>query len=534
MAFKLPIEYEPHTPVDDSIINNIDFDTLYKKTFKPETKLGENQLKKWYKQFSSDKQFLKKMQQLQKHTSKLSVDHSKINVFVKEFGELTAKQDFLSSYQFLDFKYFQRFNKNEHAMQLLSIYNIMSPLINLVTPLVVLILPFFILKTQNREITFQNYKDFLFSTIFRKYNIEGFMNSSLQNKLYILMTMVFYFIGLYQNIVSSIKFYKNNKYIQSFFKTSQEFLSYVCEEQDKLLPHLSKFKEFKSDIQYNNQAIQKILQKLTKINNMQLGKKMTLFHRFKFDEELIQTCQYGLDYIAFVDNLKNVSSNKQLNICRFSNTKTVFKEFYSPLIETKELIKNSCNLSKNYIISGPNASGKTTVLKSILSNIILSQQIGRGFYTDSLLKPYDFIHCYLNIPDTNNRDSLFQAEARQCKNIIDIISENNDKEHFVIFDELYSGTNPDQAVQSAYSYLQYLGKMTNTSFLLTTHFYELCSKFNKSENIINISMKSKYINDKHTYFYKLQKGVSKMKSGIEILEQLNYPSDITDTLKYLE
>ena len=54
MAFKLPIEYEPHTPVDDSIINNIDFDTLYKKTFKPETKLGENQLKKWYKKFTNN------------------------------------------------------------------------------------------------------------------------------------------------------------------------------------------------------------------------------------------------------------------------------------------------------------------------------------------------------------------------------------------------------------------------------------------------------------------------------------------------
>ena len=77
---------------------------------------------------------------------------------------------------------------------------------------------------------------------------------------------------------------------------------------------------------------------------------------------------------------------------------------------------------KNIMITGPNASGKTTILKSFLINHILSQQIGCGCYDSAEIKCYDYIYSYLNIPDTSGRDSLFQAEARRCKEIIDNIS----------------------------------------------------------------------------------------------------------------
>ena len=53
------------------------------------------------------------------------------------------------------------------------------------------------------------------------------------------------------------------------------------------------------------------------------------------------------------------------------------------------------------IITGPNASGKTTILKSSLINILFSQQFGCGFYDSAKIKPFNNIHCYLNIPDTS-------------------------------------------------------------------------------------------------------------------------------------
>ena len=56
---------------------------------------------------------------------------------------------------------------------------------------------------------------------------------------------------------------------------------------------------------------------------------------------------------------------------------------------------------------------KQLYLKTSLFNIILSQQIGCGFYKSAKINPYNYIHCYLNIPDTSGRDSLFQAEAQK-------------------------------------------------------------------------------------------------------------------------
>ena len=57
-------------------------------------------------------------------------------------------------------------------------------------------------------------------------------------------------------------------------------------------------------------------------------------------------------------------------------------------------------------------------------NIIFSQQLAVGFYKKAEIVPNRFLHCYLNIPDTSSRDSLFQAEARRCKSIMDCVKDN--------------------------------------------------------------------------------------------------------------
>ena len=190
-------------------------------------------------------------------------------------------------------------------------------------------------------------------------------------------------------------------------------------------------------------------------------------------------------------------------------------------------VTNDIDFKKNMIITGPNASGKTTILKSSLINIILSQQFGCGFYSKATIRPFAYIHCYLNIPDTSGRDSLFQAEARRCKNIIDIIQDNMDKTHFCVFDELYSGTNPEEAVMSAEAFMNYLIKCKNVNCMLTTHFFELCKSLEKNPCFENVHMKTiESENSKFNYTYELGKGISTVKGGIKVLTDMNYPAEI--------
>jgi DNA mismatch repair ATPase MutS len=186
------------------------------------------------------------------------------------------------------------------------------------------------------------------------------------------------------------------------------------------------------------------------------------------------------------------------------------------------------------IITGPNASGKTTTLKTALINIILSQQIGYGCFESLMFCPYDNIHCYLNIPDTSGRDSLFQAEARRCKEIIDSINDNNNQTHFCVFDELYSGTNPEEAVVSAFAFMDYLIKNNNVTCILTTHYMKLCKKLDNYNNIKNYSMKTIRSHDNFEYTYLLQQGISKIKGGIKVLKDMNYPQEILNNTTNFE
>jgi DNA mismatch repair ATPase MutS len=209
-----------------------------------------------------------------------------------------------------------------------------------------------------------------------------------------------------------------------------------------------------------------------------------------------------------------------------NSKQTVFKHCYYAPLKDKHPIRNTVKLKQNMIITGPNASGKTTILKSTLINILLTQQFGCGFYSDARIKPFHHIHCYLNIPDTSGRDSLFQAEARRCKDIIDSVQANPNNTHFCAFDELYSGTNPEEAEQSAVAFMKYLTKFDNVSCILTTHFIKVCKQLAKLRNIANFRMKTTQRENRLEYAYQLEKGISAVKGGIMVLQEMDYPSEI--------
>ena len=166
-------------------------------------------------------------------------------------------------------------------------------------------------------------------------------------------------------------------------------------------------------------------------------------------------------------------------------------------------------------------------MKSVLLNVIFSQQFGMGFYgAGSRLAPFAYLHCYLNIPDTSGRDSLFQAEARRCKEILDVVRRETTVEHFIIFDELFSGTNPEEAVKSSAAFIKYLGGLSNVAFMLTTHYRKVCKHFAKSDKIRNYQMAVIQGENTIQYTYKVERGISKVRGGLQVLREMDYPKEI--------
>jgi hypothetical protein len=142
---------------------------------------------------------------------------------------------------------------------------------------------------------------------------------------------------------------------------------------------------------------------------------------------------YSFGFHGYLDCIQGIQRGireKRLGFSRFTAKKTKkgnsIQGNYYACLKDVDHVKNTVQLKKHMILSGPNASGKTTMIKSVFINILLTQQFGCGFYESATIRPYHHFHCYLNIPDTSGRDSLFQAEARRCKEIIDEINEKDE------------------------------------------------------------------------------------------------------------
>ena len=100
--------------------------------------------------------------------------------------------------------------------------------------------------------------------------------------------------------------------------------------------------------------------------------------------------------------------------------------------------------------------------------------------------------------------------------------------HFCIFDELYSGTNPYEAVASAYGYIDFISKNPNVDLILTTHYIDLCHLLEKHERIENLHMSTAVDG---AYLYKIADGISTIKGGLKVLRELDYPAEIVDSAR---
>jgi DNA mismatch repair ATPase MutS len=370
--------------------------------------------------------------------------------------------------------------------------------------------------------------------------------------------------------------------IRDYLTETLEKMKKIEKQSDDL--SLKTYKPFIKDMNEKAKIVKEMIDEYNKIipfttlfsvkKVVQVGHIMKCFYQLYNKQEYKDVLEYTFGFNGYLENLEGLKENIELkNVGQWQPKQTPkkknkrsrdkqeqaqahqadakFKNAYFPSLINSNPVKNSYELNKHMIITGPNAAGKTTLLKTTIFNIILSQQTGFGFYESAEFEPYDMIHCYINIPDTSGRDSLFQAEARRCKEILDQvmdIKDNNKKQrHFCVFDELYSGTNPYEAIGSAYAYLTFLNKYSNVNFVLTTHFLDLCKRVDKTlkddkrnddksslrgETLIkNYHMRINTDDaDNFKYTYKLEKGISNIKGGVKVLKDLNYPTEIIESM----
>jgi hypothetical protein len=548
---------------------------MYEYLLNPQHQFALETIPLWNSQYTTDISFLKQTQSiicdLSVYKGEMEKKQFKYSLSCDNLLEIwSATRDdgfFLEKYSYLEWSYLSYLNENPLFLQSISLANIAAPVISFMLPILLLILPFIILKIQGLPIDIEMYVSVLKDIA--KHHFIGKAISSMnsldvQNIAYLIFMGAFYIYSIYQNVITCFRFYRNMEKINRHLHELQFYLDYSLHSMrsfSTMIQGYDRYSEFNGDLRRNFNILLELHKEIGQIKPftpsiwkvMELGELLRAYYILYSRDDYAEALQYSFGFEGYINNLLGLRENMQLgriSTCSFNdrdsedindcsmNKSTVFQNmYYAPHLGI-DYIANDCDFSQNIVLTGPNASGKTTYLKSALMNVIFSQQVGMGFYSGGSVNPYTHIHSYLNIPDTSARDSLFQAESRRCKEIIDAIEETPSGRHLCTFDELYSGTNPEEATKSAYAFLNYLDKRENVDFILTTHYIGICEKIEKTDlknksNKIGLYKMDAIVNGEYgdiTYHYKIGKGISRIRGAMQVLRDMEYPDEILDDI----
>jgi len=202
----------------------------------------------------------------------------------------------------------------------------------------------------------------------------------------------------------------------------------------------------------------------------------------------------------------------------FENTKVTIEGLYHPLL--KNPVKNDFTASSNVILlTGPNMSGKSTFLKAISLCIYLGHN-GLAVPASSATMPFfNTISAAINLTDSIiSGYSHFMSEIITLKNTLKEAATKN--KCFAVFDELFRGTNIEDALEISTTTIKGLVKFTDCLMIISTHLHQL----KEIEEIKNNQITSYYIEcelngNVPKFTYKLKKGWSDLKLGRILFER---------------
>lgn len=229
-----------------------------------------------------------------------------------------------------------------------------------------------------------------------------------------------------------------------------------------------------------------------------------------------------LDIIYEIDAYKSISiaSNKNGFTLPVITNKNSFqvKGLFHPFLENP--VDNDFEISekKNIcFLTGPNMAGKSTFLKSVGVSLYLSH-IGFPVPAKYLeTSVFNGLLTTINLSDNLNKGySHFYNEVLRVKYVAERISQNGNI--FVVFDELFRGTNVKDAFEASLSVIQAFSKLNKGAYAISTHIIEIADKLDH-DSIFFKYFEANLINDAPQYNYKLKDGVTDERIGMYILKK---------------
>jgi len=169
-------------------------------------------------------------------------------------------------------------------------------------------------------------------------------------------------------------------------------------------------------------------------------------------------------------------------------------------------------------LTGANMAGKSTFIKSVGTSVFLAH-VGMGVPAQQMkLTFFDGMLSNINVVDNIARgESYFYNEVQRIKATLNKISDG--KKWLILIDELFKGTNVQDAMKCSSAVIEGLLKIKNSLFILSTHLYEIGEGLKKYPNISFKYFETTVTEEQLKFSYQLKDGISNDRLGYLILKR---------------
>ena len=196
---------------------------------------------------------------------------------------------------------------------------------------------------------------------------------------------------------------------------------------------------------------------------------------------------------------------------------------YHPLV--KDPVKNSITAERSILLTGSNASGKSTFLKMIAINQIFAQTICTVL-ADSFETSFFRVYSSMALSDNIlGEESYFVVEIKSMKRIFDALSQESPVMVFV--DEVLRGTNTQERIAASTQILRKLST-ENALCFAATHDIELTQLLEDVMDNYHFSEQIQEDSGHITFDYKLKNGRADSRNAILLLKAYGFPQEVVD------
>jgi len=192
---------------------------------------------------------------------------------------------------------------------------------------------------------------------------------------------------------------------------------------------------------------------------------------------------------------------------------------YHPLLSTPVAYNIGLTQQKNFLfLTGANMAGKSTFIKAVGVSAYLAH-LGMGVPAKAMqLCVFAGLLSNINVADNIVKgESYFFNEVQRIKATVEKI--NDGKKWLILIDELFKGTNVQDAMKCSITVIEGLQKLQNAAFILSTHLYEIGDSLRPYPNIQFKYFETAVNNGQLVFNYKLLDGISNDRLGYLILQR---------------